>query len=411
MPCLIRFLQFDDDVSLQVEAVGAIANIASSDTSDSSDHIRYLIEAGVVPILIRLLSSLSDDIKALAARSLGNIAGNSEEYRDKVLAAGALPVLVETAENCTEQSEVTIVSALCNICRVRPTPPLSAIEAALPLLARLLSSQAIRIAEEACSTFEIISATGGNLIIQAILRVGVIPQLIELLKSPSSSMKILLLSTIRTIRNIIVSNASHIQLIRNYNLLPCLLELLDNENQDIVKDVCGLIISDITHYTTAITQALIEIGFFRKLFKVLKVAQANFPKEAACIVYNTVQYGKAEQVRYLIDEGVILLFCNLLQVNYDLEVVTLAIGGLEKLLHLNNNDDNVFITVVKVLCEKSNGMKAIERLQRHNDYMISNGAKNIIDLVFGKHVIFDESRSNQLSSLQYYRKILSIGKY
>ncbi len=106
VPCLIRFLQFDDDVALQVEAVGAITNIASSDTCNTSDHIRYLIEAGVVPILIRLLSSVSDDVRAQAAWALGNIAGNSEEYRDKVLAAGVIPLLVETAENCTEQSEV-----------------------------------------------------------------------------------------------------------------------------------------------------------------------------------------------------------------------------------------------------------------------------------------------------------------
>ncbi len=223
-------------------------------------------------------------------------------------------------------------------------------------------------------------------------------------------MKILLLSVIRTIRNIAARNASHIPLILNYNLLPCVLELLDHENRDIVRDMCGLI-SDITHYTIVTIQALIEIGFFRKLFKVLKVAQADTHKEAACIVYNTIQYGKAEQVRYLIDEGVILPLCNLLHVNYDLEVVTLAIRGLEKLLHLNNDDYNVLLAVVKALCEENNGMKAIKRLQRHNDNLISNAAKNIIDLVCGKHVIFDESHSNQLTSLQYYRKILSIGKY
>ncbi len=95
VPCLIRFLQIDENAALQVEAVGAIANIASS---CRSDHVQYLVKIGVVPLLIRLLSSMSDDFRAHAMMILGVIAGSSVEYRDLVV----LPVLLATAADCTD---------------------------------------------------------------------------------------------------------------------------------------------------------------------------------------------------------------------------------------------------------------------------------------------------------------------
>ena len=77
VPCLIRFLQFDDNPALQFEAAGAVAMITSSKTSD---HIKYVIDAGAVPIFIRLLSSTSEDVRAEAAYALGNITSNSMEF-------------------------------------------------------------------------------------------------------------------------------------------------------------------------------------------------------------------------------------------------------------------------------------------------------------------------------------------
>ncbi len=64
VPCLVRFLLVDDNPALQLEAAGAIAGIANS---DRSDHVRYLIDADIVPILIKLLSSPNDYVRALVA--------------------------------------------------------------------------------------------------------------------------------------------------------------------------------------------------------------------------------------------------------------------------------------------------------------------------------------------------------
>ncbi len=66
----------DDNPDLQLEAACTLTNITAS---DRSDHIRIVIEAGAVPILIRLLSSPNEEIRTQSAWALGNIAGDNKK--------------------------------------------------------------------------------------------------------------------------------------------------------------------------------------------------------------------------------------------------------------------------------------------------------------------------------------------
>lgn len=63
------------------------------------------------------------------------------KYRDLVLGGGALPAMIQTAEDCDEQSKVAILAyALSRLCGGVPAPDQLVIEKTLPLLAALLSS-------------------------------------------------------------------------------------------------------------------------------------------------------------------------------------------------------------------------------------------------------------------------------
>ena len=76
---------------LQIEALWALTNVAAG----TSTHVALLVEAGVVPVLVNLLSSRVGDVLEQAIWVLGNVAGDGSAARDKVLRARVLdPLLV-----------------------------------------------------------------------------------------------------------------------------------------------------------------------------------------------------------------------------------------------------------------------------------------------------------------------------
>eukprot|EP00210_Caulerpa_lentillifera_P003263 g3114.t1 len=376
IPRFVQFLKRHDFPKLQFEAAWALTNVASG----TSDHTRVVIDNDAVPIFVQLLSSPNDDVREQAVWALGNIAGDSVGYRDRVLEAGALwPLLDQLRESSKLSMLRNATWTLSNFCRGKPGPNFEHIKNALPSLARHIHSTDEEILTDACWALSYLS-DGTNDKIDKVIHSGVSRRLVELLMHPSPAV---LVPALRTVGNIVTGDDMQTQVIINCGALSCLLHLVStNHKKSIKKETCWTL-SNITAGTKEQIQAVIDANIIPPLVQLLRFAEFDVKKEAAWAISNATSGGLPHQIRYIVSCDCIRPLCDLLSCA-DARIITVALEALENILKVGeddkptNNGVNPYVQTI----EDSGGLDRIEHLQEHQNEDIYNKAVNILESYF-----------------------------
>lgn len=317
LPILVKCLERSENTMLQFEAAWALTNIASG----TSQQTNKVVQAGAVPLFLRLLNSPSASVCEQAVWALGNIIGDGPLLRDYVIKYGVVEPLLSFIKPDIPISFLRNVTwVIVNLCRNKePPPPTQTIMAILPALSHLIYHTDVNILVDTVWALSYLT-DGGNEQIQMVIESGVVPKLIPLIAHVEVKVQT---AALRAVGNIVTGTDEQTQIVLNCNALSYFPALLSHQKEKIRKEAIWFL-SNITAGNQSQVQAVIDAGLLPQIIENLSHGEFQTQKEAAWAISNLTISGNREQVAQLIKAEAIPPFCNLLTCK-DTQVINVSI--------------------------------------------------------------------------------------
>ncbi|KAL1686254.1 armadillo-type protein [Schizophyllum commune] len=376
VPRLVALLSSDNEM-LQFEAAWALTNIAGG----TPEETRAVLDANAAPRLVQLLYSSSAGVREQAVWALGNIAGDGPPARAHLLDRGALRgvlhVLDEPAEPAVLRTAAWTLSNLCRHMSARLDS--SSVGAALPAVLRLLDTPDGELLVDVCwALTDLCEKTHAPLA----ARIGVCHPLVTLLAHPSPG---IVTPALLALKNITAADDSATDSVIEAGAIPVLVSLLAYPGEAVRRDA-ALALSNVTAGPPAHIQAALDAGAVPPLVRACQHGDPSLRKEACWALANAIA-GEAEQVRYLVAEGVVPPLCGMLSMG-DARITLVVLDALSNVLRVGEMDrdaeDEWSLNEYALLLEEAGGLEAVHKLLEHDNVDVFNLAYHIMSTYFAE---------------------------
>jgi len=180
-----------------------------------------------------------------------------------------------------------------------------------------------------------------------------------------------------------------LQCIIDHQALPYLLNFMTtNQNKGIKHEVCR-IISNIMAGNKEQIQSVIDGNMVGPLVHLMQTAEFGVRYEAACAIANAACGGTHGQIKYLVSQGCIKAFCDLLSYS-DTSMLMVCLEGLDNILKVGEAEKSPWgcnVNTYAQMIEDNGWLDKIENLQNHDNSWIVEMAACLLETYWSKEDI------------------------
>jgi len=266
----------------------------------------------------------------------------------------------------------------------------------LPTLSQLLYYNDKEVLTDTCWALSYIT-DGPNDKIDAVIKTGVVPRLVELLNLHNKNEVGILSPALRCIGNIVTGSDDQTQSVIDSGALPIFHALLTHNKIGVQKEAAWTL-SNITAGTQVQIQAVVQAELVPLLVHVLATSELRVQKEAAWAITNYTSGANTEQVLYLVQCQVIKPICDLLSAR-DAKLVKVLLDGLCNILLVAEKVGQ--LEQARLYIEEIDGLTKIEKLQENENEEVYKLAYHMVEKFFSDDNGDEEGLAPEATEEQY----------
>lgn len=392
IPRVVTFLKYNSHPNLQVEALWLLTNMASGSTK----YVKMIVDLNVVPELIRLLDSPSDDVISQAVWCLSNIIGEGPDYRKICIKASVFSGLSKIITS-TKNLKCLQISMWCM--RNFFAPPLPNPEYVLriiPIVAKLMLCKDTEILRDTLNIVSHISSAKDKDTFITICA-SAIPKHLEcvcfFIAEGEFTDNYIISYVVKTIGNIACGDDAQTDRVITPKILSALRKIL-LECPSHIKCDTAFALSNMVSGTTSQIYTVLGTDILKIILEQLSSVEFNLKREFMWVLVNITRFSSKHQLRRIISDHKILIksICDFLTIN-DQDLLPAVLHAISCILQLGQDyvdtPAGFSINPYRIEIEKVGGLDKLEDLQRNENDKIYELALEIVTTYFDAAPIID----------------------